>query len=123
MIKVLVVDDSNTMRRIIKKTLNQAGVEEIVEAEDGIDALKKLTENTDIDLIMLDVNMPRADGLTTLKELKSMPETAVIPVIMCTSESDKSVVIECIRSGAKDYIVKPFNKEIIAEKIQNLLKT
>lgn len=123
MIKVLVVDDSNTMRRIIKKTLNQAGVEDIVEAEDGIDALKKLAENTDIDLIMLDVNMPRADGLTTLKELKSMPETAAIPVIMCTSESDKSVVIECIRSGAKDYIVKPFNKEIIAEKIQNLLKT
>ncbi len=123
MIKVLVVDDSNTMRRIIKKTLNQAGIEEIVEAEDGIDALKKLSENSDIDLIMLDVNMPRADGLTTLKELKSMPETAVIPVIMCTSESDKSVVIECIRSGAKDYIVKPFNKEVIAEKIQNLLKT
>jgi len=122
MIKVLVVDDSNTMRRIIKKTLNQAGVEEIVEAEDGIDALVKLSENPDIDLIMLDVNMPRADGLTTLKELKSMPETAVIPVIMCTSESDKSVVIECIRSGAKDYIVKPFNKEIIAEKIQNLIK-
>jgi len=123
MIKVLVVDDSNTMRRIIKKTLNQAGIEEIVEAEDGIDALKKLSENSDIDLIMLDVNMPRADGLTTLKELKSMPETTVIPVIMCTSESDKSVVIECIRSGAKDYIVKPFNKEVIAEKIQNLLKT
>lgn len=121
--KILIVDDSSTMRKIIKKTVMQAGVEDTVEAEDGIDALQKIKEhNCAFDLIMLDINMPRVDGLTTLKQLKSMEDTKGIPVIMCTSEAEKEMVLECIKSGASDYVVKPFNKDLIAEKISKLVK-
>lgn len=121
--KVLVVDDSSTMRKIIRKTIMQAGIEDVTEAEDGIDALQKIKEaNCAFDLVMLDINMPRVDGLTTLKQLKSMETTKGIPVIMCTSEAEKEMVIECIKSGASDYIVKPFNKDLIAEKIARIRK-
>lgn len=120
--KVLIVDDSSTMRKIIKKTINQTEkVDEIVEAEDGIDALQKMKDhNCSFDLVMLDINMPRVDGLTTLKQLKSMDDTKAIPVIMCTSEAEKEMVIECVKAGASDYIVKPFNKDLISEKITKI---
>ncbi len=120
--KALIVDDSSTMRKIIKKTLMQAGVATIVEAEDGIDAMQKMKENgADFDVVLLDINMPRVDGVTTLKQLKAIDETKGIPVIMCTSEAEKEKVVECIRGGASDYIVKPFSKDLIAEKISKVV--
>lgn len=121
--KVLIVDDSSTMRKILTKTVQQAGGDTILEAEDGIDALKKLAgEAHDVDLIMLDINMPRVDGVTTLKEIKKLDAIKHIPVIMCTSEAEKEIVIECIKSGASDYVVKPFSKDVIASKIEKLVK-
>ncbi len=120
--KVLVVDDSSTMRKIVSKTVKQAGATEIVEAEDGIDALKKMKEHEfKFDLVMMDINMPRADGVTTLKQLKSLEMTKGIPVIMCTSEAEKELVLECIKAGASDYIVKPFTKDLITEKFKKLI--
>ncbi len=121
--KILVVDDSSTMRKIIKKTILLAGADEVVEAEDGLDALKKLKEHDlGFDMIMLDINMPKVDGVTTLKQLKGMENTKHIPVVMCTSEAEKEMVLECIKAGAMDYVVKPFTKELIAQKIAKVSK-
>ena len=120
--KFLVVDDSSTMRKIISKTILAIGPAEIVEAENGIDALKKIKEHSaGFDLVMLDINMPQVDGITTLKQLKAMDQTKGIPVIMCTSEAEKETVLECIKAGANDYVVKPFTKEVIAAKIEKLV--
>ncbi|RJO69745.1 MAG: response regulator [Myxococcales bacterium] len=119
--RVLIVDDSSTMRKIIRKTVMEAGVSDIAEAEDGIDALKRIKDhNAAFDLILLDINMPKVDGITTLKQLKSMDQTKGIPVIMCTSEAEKELVITSIKAGASDYVVKPFTKDVIFEKINRL---
>lgn len=121
--KILIVDDSSTMRKIIKKTVLMSGATETVEAEDGIDALKKIKEhNAQFDAVLLDINMPRVDGITTLKQMKEMDVTKNIPVIMCTSEAEKEKVVECIRAGAADYIVKPFSKDVIAAKLDKVKK-
>lgn len=123
MMKVLIVDDSSTMRKIIKKTLLKAGEHEIFEAEDGVDAIKKVKEhNAEFDLVLMDINMPKIDGITALKQLRGMDRTSHIPIIMCASEAEKDKVIECIRSGASDYIVKPFTKDIFQEKISRIVK-
>ena len=120
---ILIADDSSTMRRIIKKTITSLGEHNVIEAEDGLDALKKIsTTDIPLNLIMLDIHMPKIDGMKTLVELKKNPATAGIPVIMCTSDSDKEVVIQCLRDGAADFIVKPFNAETFAEKVAKVIK-
>jgi two-component system chemotaxis response regulator CheY len=114
--KILVVDDSGTMRSIEKKILAELGQKEIFEAADGLLALKVVIANK-IDLILMDWNMPNLSGIETLKRLKANPATQAIPVIMVTSEAEKSHVMEAVRIGAANYVVKPIVPSVFKEKL------
>jgi two-component system, chemotaxis family, chemotaxis protein CheY len=115
--KVLIVDDSTTMRRIIKTQLEGMGVSAILEASNGEEALGVLQQNMPVDLIMLDWNMPVMDGLTFLKKVRADATYKPVKIIMCTSESEKTRVVEALKEGANNYIVKPFTPEAVKEKI------
>jgi two-component system, chemotaxis family, chemotaxis protein CheY len=120
MLKIMLVDDSRTMRRVQKNIMYEIGFMRVIEAENGNDALQKLNKNIDTDLILLDWNMPILNGLDFLKSIKTMPEFKNIPVIMVTSEGDKDKVMEAIKAGAADYVLKPFDRDIIEEKIKRV---
>ncbi len=115
--KILLVDDSATMRRIQKTQLGDLGTYEIIEAVDGEDALAQLQSNMPVDVILLDWNMPVMDGLTFLKAVRNNPEYKEVKVVMCTSESEKNKVIEAMREGANNYIVKPFTPDALKQKL------
>ncbi len=115
--KVLLVDDSNTMRRIQKTQLSQLGVTDVVEATNGDEALNVLAENMPVDAILLDWNMPVMDGLTFLKHVRKDPTYKNVNIVMCTSESEKTKVIEAMKEGADNYIVKPFQPEGLKKKL------
>lgn len=115
--KVLLVDDSTTMRRIQKTQLGNIGVTDIEEAGNGEEALAKLKTVSGIDLILLDWNMPVMDGITFLRAARADAAFAKIKIIMCTSESEKEKVMEALKSGANNYIVKPFTPEALKEKL------
>lgn len=118
-IKVLVVDDSSTMRRIIKNTLNKMNMNNIIEAENGIDALAKLKEGG-TGLILTDWNMPEMDGMTFVKSVRGSDTFKDIPVIMITTEAAKTEVVEALKHGVNDYIVKPFTPDALKEKVEKL---
>ena len=118
--KILVVDDSRTMRRMLRKALGAMGYTSsgIIEASDGADALSKLREHDfDIDIVLSDWNMPNMDGLSLLRRLRSGERTNRIPVIMVTGEAERQRVVEAIRAGARNYIVKPFTAETLRQKV------
>ncbi len=118
---VLVVDDFSTMRKIIKNSLQSMGFTKIIEAHDGIDAFEKLQQE-DVCLIVSDWNMPRMSGIDLLKKVKSDERLSKIPFIMVTAEGQKECVIEAIKNGVSNYVVKPFTTEILEQKIQQILK-
>ena len=116
--KVLVVDDSETVRQQVRQTLTAAGYE-IVEAIDGVDGLDKVRETKDLALALCDVNMPRMNGLEMIAELhRSGPS---IPVVMLTSEGQPSLIRRARDAGAKGWIVKPFKPELLLEAMNKLL--
>lgn len=119
--KILLVDDSSTMRRIQSNTLTSLGYADLVQAEDGADALKKLREHPDVKLVLLDWNMPNMNGLDCLKAIKADPTTKGIPVMMVTSEAEKSKIIEAVQAGASNYLVKPFDADSLKAKITALM--
>ncbi len=122
--KILVVDDSSTMRRIIVNTLNKLGYKDVVEAEHGLDALAKLKENPDVQLILTDWNMPEMDGLTFVQTLRKSKTFNKIPIIMITTMGAKEDIVKALKAGVNNYIVKPFTPQILKEKIaQTLAKT
>lgn len=114
--KALVVDDSMTIRRIVIKALSMVGINDTVEATDGTDALQAVNEN-EFDVILLDWNMPKLSGIDTLKAIRKAGNNT--PVIMVTTEAEKSRVIEAIKSGANDYLIKPFAPDQLAAKVKN----
>jgi len=116
--KILVVDDSSTMRRINNRILKGIGITEMDEAENGVEALKKVASDT-FDLILLDINMPVMDGFECLVELKKNEKSKDIPVIMVTSESKKEDIMKAIGAGASDYLSKPFDPDVLKEKISH----
>ncbi len=118
--KILVVDDSATIRRIIKNTLEKIGYSEVIEAENGIDALTKLKEG-DIILVLTDWNMPEMDGITLVKSIRASDKFGTVPIIMVTTEAEKNEVMEALQLGVNDYIVKPFTPDILKEKIEKVL--
>lgn len=115
--RVLVVDDFATMRKIIKNVLRQIDIENVIEAENGKQALEVLRRER-IDLIISDWIMPEMTGIEFLKACKKDEEIKKIPFIMVTAEAQKSSVIEAIQSGADNYIVKPFTPEKLKEAIE-----
>jgi len=119
-INILVVDDSSTMRRIIINTLHKIGYDNILEAENGIDALTKLKEKT-INLILTDWNMPEMDGLTFAKTVRGSDTFKNIPMVMVTTEAAKTEVVEALKQGVNDYIVKPFSAEALKEKVERII--
>ena len=118
-IRILVVDDFATMRRIVKNILTQLGFKNIVEADDGTTALKVLQAEK-IDLIISDWNMPKMTGLELLKKVRATPEWAKIPFIMVTAEAQQDNIILAVKARVSQYIVKPFTAETLGEKIDKV---
>lgn len=116
--KALVVDDSLTIRRIVIKALGLVGITDAREAADGAEALKA-TQEQDFDLILLDWNMPKLTGIETLRALRQAGKKT--PVIMVTTEAEKSRVIEAIKCGANEYLIKPFSPDQLAAKVRTLV--
>jgi two-component system chemotaxis response regulator CheY len=121
--RILLVDDSSTMRKIQRRVLTEMSPEyDIVEAGNGKEALEKLKEfNFQFGLVLCDINMPDLNGMETLKAIRSMPETLKLPIIMCTSVAEKGQVMEAIKAGATNYLVKPFQPEDLKNKISTVL--
>ena len=119
--RVLVVDDFSTMRRIVKNILRQLGFNNVVEADDGTTAWEVLNKDN-INFIVSDWNMPNMTGIEALKAIRANPKTAAVPVIMVTSESEKSRILEAVQAGASNYIVKPFTPDVLREKLSALGK-
>ena len=118
-IKVLVVDDFATMRRIVKGVLKQLGFSSIEEAEDGSGALETLKKEK-VGLIVSDWNMPKMTGLDLLKAVRGDDELKGIPFIMVTAEGQKDNVVEAVKAGVSNYIVKPFTPETFSEKLEKV---
>ncbi len=121
--QILVVDDSRIMRSVLKNILKekQIGENAILEASDGVEALKILKSNK-IDLMLLDWNMPRLNGIELVKIVRAEEELKNIPIIMVTSEAARYNVMEAIKAGVTDYIIKPIRGEIVHKKLEELLK-
>ena len=113
--KILLVDDSRTIRNIQKNVLAQLGYEDIAEASDGVEALKAIGAARP-DLVLVDWNMPNMDGITLVRKIRETDKT--LPLIMCTTEAEKSRVLEAIKAGVNNYVVKPFTADALAEKIE-----
>ncbi|HXW68397.1 MAG TPA: chemotaxis response regulator CheY [Dissulfurispiraceae bacterium] len=119
-IKVLVVDDFPTMRRIVKNLLKQLGFDNIDEAEDGAQALMRLRSGN-FGLVISDWNMPNMEGIELLRNIRKEPDPLRdIPFLMVTAEAEKEKVIEAIKSGVDNYVVKPFTAEILKEKLEKI---
>ncbi|MEO1008055.1 MAG: response regulator [Planctomycetota bacterium] len=117
--KILLVDDSKTMRNIQKSVLTQLGYTSIEEACDGQDALSKVRAFAP-ELLLVDWNMPNMDGLSFVKAFRETDATT--PVIMVTTEAEKARVIEAIKAGVNNYVVKPFTPDLLAQRIQETLE-
>jgi len=115
MARVLIADDSSTMRKILLRSLGAIGVTDVTEAADGNEALAAFAAAR-FDMVLTDWNMPGKSGLEVLQTIRATNKT--VPVIMVTTEADKSRVLEAIRSGVSDYLVKPFTAEMLREKLQ-----
>lgn len=114
--RILIVDDFSTMRRIIKNVLNELGFQNTDEADDGASALPMIRSGR-YDLIITDWNMPGMPGLELLKAIRSDPATATTPVLMVTAEAKKDQIIKAAQAGVNGYIVKPFTPEVLRDKI------
>jgi two-component system chemotaxis response regulator CheY len=121
-ISILVVDDFPTMRKIVKTVLKQLGYANITEAEDGAEGLSILKANAGIQFVVSDWNMPNMTGIELLKEVRSNPKLKHLPFLMVTAEADKENIVEAVKSGVSNYIVKPFNAATMKEKIEKIFK-
>lgn len=119
--KILVVDDFSTMRRIVKNLLKQNGYTNIEEAEDGAQAYEKVKDGG-YGFIVSDWNMPNMDGLELVKAVRSNPEIKDLPILMVTAEAEKDKVVAAIQAGVSNYIVKPFTGETLKEKMDGILE-
>lgn len=117
-LRVLVADDASTMRRIIIRSLEAIGISDVVEAEDGVEAVAMYAQGG-FDLIITDWNMPHKDGMAVLQEIRSQDPD--IPIVMVTTEAEKRRVLEAIRAGVSDYLIKPFTTDALREKLGRLV--
>ena len=118
MSKVLVADDSGVMRKIIVRALNACGVTDIVEANDGAEAMSLFKEHK-FDFVMTDWNMPNKTGLEVIQDIRATGSD--VPIIMVTTEAEKKAVLQAIQAGVNDYLTKPFEAEDLQAKIEKLV--
>lgn len=121
--KLLVVDDSSTMRRIIKNTLSRLGYEDVLEGEDGVQGWNMMNDNPDIGMLITDWNMPEMNGLELVKKVRADSRFTDLPIIMVTTEGGKAEVITALKAGVNNYIVKPFTPQVLKEKLAAVLGT
>jgi two-component system chemotaxis response regulator CheY len=117
--QVLIVDDSQIMRKIITGVLKKLNVNEILEAVNGQEAVDMLVGKTDVGLVMMDWNMPTMTGIDAVRKIRA--NGSKVPIIMCTTEGEKDKVLEALKAGANDYLVKPFNPKDIQAKLEKFL--
>lgn len=119
-LKVLVVDDQNSVRQMTRITLEQIGVRLIHEAENGVKAID--TANLQpLDLIISDYNMPEMDGLELLRAVRGHPSVRKVPFILVTGRGDRELVVKAAQAGANNYVVKPFTADILRTKIEQVM--
>lgn len=116
---MLLVDDSRAVRLLGKRIVQPLGFE-ILEAEDGQRALEAVQTHPEIDVVLLDWNMPIMDGLTFLKAMRANSNLSQPKVVMCTTENDMARIMEAMQSGANEYVMKPFTEDIIREKLETI---
>jgi two-component system chemotaxis response regulator CheY len=116
----MLVDDSKVMRNIQRKFLEANPGVQFLEAADGVEALSVLASSGPVDLMIIDWNMPNMDGHTLVKKIRETDKRT--PLIMCTTEAEKPRVIEALKAGVNNYLVKPFTGEALVEKVQATLK-
>jgi len=116
-LKILVVDDSSTMRRIIKNTLARLGYKDILEGGDGVEGWDAMNANADIEMLITDWNMPEMNGLELVKKVRADERFTDLPIIMVTTEGGKAEVITALKAGVNNYIVKPFTPQVLKEKL------
>jgi len=117
--KVLIVDDFATMRRILRNILKQIGFSNISEADDGKSALKELKKEK-FDLILCDWNMPEMPGIDLLKEIRADDSLKDLPFVMVTAEAQKENIVAAVKAGVSNYVVKPFTAETVSEKLSKV---
>jgi two-component system, chemotaxis family, chemotaxis protein CheY len=117
--KILVVDDSATVRHQVGAALRQAGFD-VIEAKDGAEGVDKVSSDQTIGMVLLDVNMPRMNGLEMLESIKRDGKNASIPVVMLTSEGQHDLVERAKRAGARGWIVKPFQADVLVAAVRKL---
>ncbi|WP_432758072.1 chemotaxis response regulator CheY [Methylophaga pinxianii] len=119
--KILIVDDFSTMRRIIKNLLRDLGFNNTIEADDGLTALPILNAGG-VDFLVTDWNMPGMQGIDLLKTVRADPKLATLPVLMVTAETKREQIIEAAQAGVNGYIVKPFTAATLKEKIEKIFE-
>ena len=119
--RILIVDDFSTMRRIVKNLLGDLGFTNTAEADDGKTAWPML-ETGEFDFVVTDWNMPGMTGIDLLRQIRSSPKTAKIPVLMVTAEAQKSQIIEAAQAGVNGYIIKPFTAATLKEKLDKIFQ-
>ncbi len=119
-LKFLIVDDFSTMRSIVRGLLKEMGCDHLAEAEDGAAALSLLRAQR-FDFVVSDINMPNMDGFALLEAIKADAALSYLPVLMVTAEARKEDIMRAAKGGAAGYIVKPFSKATLEEKVQRIL--
>ena len=119
--RILIVDDFSTMRRIVRNLLKELGYTNVDEAEDGVVAMQKLSAGG-IDFVVTDWNMPNMTGIELLRAIRANAQIAHLPVLMITAEAKKENIIEAAQAGASGYIVKPFTAATLAEKMAKIFE-
>ena len=113
-LKVLVVDDSGVMRKIIIRSLNAVGVTDVVEAGDGTEGLQRFKEH-EFNIVLTDWNMPGKSGIDLTRDIRALGST--VPIMMITTEAERTRVVEAIQAGVNDYLAKPFEADTLREKL------
>ncbi|SFV75321.1 Chemotaxis regulator-transmits chemoreceptor signals to flagelllar motor components CheY [hydrothermal vent metagenome] len=119
--KLLVVDDSSTMRRIIKNTLARLGHKDVLEGANGVEGWEQMNAHPDIDMLITDWNMPEMNGLELVKKVRADERFKDTPIVMVTTEGGKAEVITALKAGVNNYIVKPFTPAVLKEKLDAVL--
>lgn len=119
-VKILVVDDSPTMRRIIINILRRLGYVDVTEAADGLDAIARMKQDA-FDLVITEWNMPGMDGVTLAGVIRQSPMFHHIPIVMVSARSVREDIVTAVRAGVNSYVVKPFSPETLKDKIEQIL--